>query len=85
MEVADLVLGVDAEIMTDDFIKFRQDGDVEFIFYRRSYREVLKFYQYCHAHHMDIYGLIDNGLAIKVTEENNPYKQYFHKLWNQEQ
>ena len=26
------------------------------------------------AHHFDYRGLIEKGLAIKVTEENNPYK-----------
>ena len=26
------------------------------------------------AHHFDYRGLIDDGLAIKVTDENNPYK-----------
>lgn len=26
------------------------------------------------AHHFDYRGLIDEGLAIEVTEENNPYK-----------
>ena len=27
------------------------------------------------AHHFDYRGLIDKGLAIEVTEENNPYKE----------
>ena len=27
------------------------------------------------AHHFDYRGLIGKGLAIEVTEENNPYKQ----------
>lgn len=26
------------------------------------------------AHHFDYRGLIDKGLAIEVTEDNNPYK-----------
>lgn len=26
-------------------------------------------------HHFDHRGLIEKGLAIKVTEENNPYKE----------
>ena len=26
------------------------------------------------AHHFDYHGLIERGLAIEVTEENNPYK-----------
>ena len=28
------------------------------------------------AHHFDYRGLIEKGLAIAVTEENNPYKPY---------
>jgi len=28
------------------------------------------------AHHFDYRGLIEKDLAIKVTEENNPYKEY---------
>ena len=27
------------------------------------------------AHHFDYRGLIEKGLAIEVTEENNPYKE----------
>ena len=29
---------------------------------------------YCLSHHFDYRGLIEKGLAIAVTEENNPYK-----------
>ena len=29
---------------------------------------------YLNSHHFDYRGLIEKGLAIKVTEENNPYK-----------
>lgn len=29
---------------------------------------------YLNAHHFDYRGLIEKGLAIAVTEENNPYK-----------
>lgn len=27
------------------------------------------------AHHFDYRGLIEKGLAIAITEENNPYKE----------
>ena len=27
------------------------------------------------SHHFDYRGLIERGLAIEVTEENNPYKE----------
>ena len=32
-------------------------------------------YDFCNAHHLDYRGLIEKGLAIAVTEENNPYKE----------
>lgn len=37
---------------------------------RYGYREV----DYYNEHHFDYRHLIDKGLAIEVTEENNPYK-----------
>jgi len=33
-----------------------------------------KLLDYLNAHHFDYNGLIEKGLAIEVTEENNPYK-----------
>ena len=30
---------------------------------------------YCLSHHFDYRGLIEKGLAIEVTENNNPYKE----------
>ena len=32
-----------------------------------------KCYDWLNAHHFDYRGLIEKGLAIEVTEENNPY------------
>ena len=37
------------------------------------YNEIAKI-DWLNAHHFDYRGLIDKGLAIEVTEENNPYK-----------
>jgi len=34
----------------------------------------LKSFDWLNAHHFDYRGLIERGLAIEVTEENNPYK-----------
>jgi len=39
-----------------------------------SYLELLAVFDWLNAHHFDYRGLIDKGLAIEVTEENNPYK-----------
>ena len=32
-------------------------------------------FDFFHSHHLDWRGLIHKGLAIEVTEENNPYKE----------
>ena len=32
-------------------------------------------FDWLNAHHFDYRGLIDKGLAIEVTKENNPYKE----------
>ena len=51
----------------EEFIKFRwttNDGEP------RMY----EWCDYANAHHFDYRGLIEKGLAIEVTEENNPYK-----------
>ena len=34
-----------------------------------------KGFDWFNAHHFDYRGLIEKGLAIAVTEENNPYKE----------
>lgn len=34
----------------------------------------LKSYDWLNAHHFDYRGLIEKGLAIAVTEDNNPYR-----------
>lgn len=39
------------------------------------HKDLYKLYDWLNAHHFDYRGLIEKGLAIEVTEENNPYKQ----------
>jgi hypothetical protein len=39
-----------------------------------TYCENWKWMDWMNAHHFDYRGLIEKGLAIAVTEENNPYK-----------
>jgi hypothetical protein len=34
-----------------------------------------KFIDWLNAHHFDYRGLIEKGLAIAITENNNPYKK----------
>ena len=36
--------------------------------------DIANFISWLDAHHFDYRGLIEKGLAIEVTEENNPYK-----------
>ena len=39
------------------------------------YEDYYKALDYLNAHHFDYRGLIERGLAIEVTEDNNPYKE----------
>ena len=42
----------------------------------RCYTQLtLESYDWLNAHHFDYRGLIEKGLAIEVTEDNNPYKE----------
>ena len=41
---------------------------------RFYFDEMFIVYEWLNAHHFDYRGLIEKGLAIKVTEDNNPYK-----------
>ena len=39
------------------------------------YSNTIKTFDWLNVHHFDYRGLIEKGLAIAVTEENNPYKE----------
>ena len=39
-----------------------------------TYLELQAVFDWLNAHYFDYRGLIEKGLAIEVTEENNPYK-----------
>ena len=53
--------------------KFEYEGIVIQCFDGTIYSTIEPF-DYLNAHHFDYRGLIEKGLAIEVTEENNPYK-----------
>lgn len=36
--------------------------------------EAGKILEFCYSHHLDCHRLIEDGLAIEVTKDNNPYK-----------
>ena len=55
---------------SNDWIKFRQNGDIEFIFNRRSWTDVKKMYDYLIQEGYDIGGLIRDGLAIEEENDN---------------
>lgn len=40
-----------------------------------THHKMVKLIDWLNAHHFDYRGLIEKGLAIAVTEDNNPYKQ----------
>ena len=47
------------------------DADDNVTYY---YFDTIESFDWLNTHHFDYRGLIDKGLAIEVTEENNPYK-----------
>ena len=62
------IIGYDVEIR-DDFLSLFSPS-----IKRVSYLELLAVFNWLNEHHFDYRGLIEKGLAIEVTENNNPYK-----------
>ena len=61
------------------FIGGQKPFDCDFSAYPTEYRfvyewDVVNYVNWLNTHHFDYRGLIEKGLAIEVTEENNPYK-----------
>ena len=63
------IIGYDVEVR-DDFLSLLSPS-----IKRVSYAELLAVFKWLNAHHFDFRGLIEKGLAIEVTKENNPYKE----------
>ena len=59
--------------MTDEEKK-EYDHRLECMFYDAMYDDAFAI-DWLNEHHFDYRGLIEKGLAIEVTEENNPYKE----------
>ena len=57
----------DIDEIYDSFIHFIERNLIDIA-------DIANFIDWLNAHHFDYRGLIKKGLAIKVTEENNPYK-----------
>ena len=52
----------------DDFIYLIERALIDIV-------DIVNFINWLNAHHFDYRNLIERGLAIEVTEENNPYKE----------
>jgi hypothetical protein len=63
------IIGYDVEVRNDFLSLFSPSIK------RLSYAELLAVFKWFNEHHFDYRGLIEKGLAIAVTEENNPYKE----------
>lgn len=62
------IIGKDVEIL-DDFIQIVDSSRKRFAFL-----ELQAVFDWLNAHHFDYRSLIEKGLAIEVTKENNPYE-----------
>ena len=67
------------KIMVEDLgldIRVKSNGEPYFINtdldILSNWKKVIKWLI---SHHFDVYGLIDDGIAIQITDDNNPYKQ----------
>lgn len=64
------------EILGDKCIfDFIGNGDIILKQGQFSQNKLAELYDYYNSIHVDYRGLIEKGLAVAVTEENNPYKQ----------
>jgi len=62
------------------FIGGQKPFDSDFSAYPKEHRfvyewDIVNYVNWLNSHHFDYRGLIKKGLAIEVTEENNPYKE----------
>lgn len=69
------ILHIDKDGNDEDWIKINDVHGIKFFFPTGKYVEdVAEAYDYLYSIHIDFRRLIHMGLAIEVTEENNPYK-----------
>lgn len=65
-EVFNAVLGSKEEAdKYGDWIKFRADGGIEFIFNRRSYKDVQKLYDWMYENNIDLNNLAEYNLTVE--------------------
>lgn len=65
----------DAEEVTSDSICFFEGGTLEEYVSQVGYSFCAELIDWLNERHFDYRGLIEKGLAIAITEENNPYKE----------
>ena len=71
------ILHIDKDGKDDDWIKINDVYGIKFFFPTGRWIEnVAEAYDYLNSIHIDYRGLIPKGLAIAVTEENNPYEKF---------
>ena len=69
------ILKIDKASNDNDWIKINDALGIKFFFPTGKWIEdVALAYDYLNSIHIDYRGLIEKGLAIAVTAENNPYK-----------
>ena len=65
-EIFNAVLGSQEEAdKCGDWIKFRCDGGIEFIFNRRSYKDVQRLYEWMYEHNIDLNNLAEYNLTTE--------------------
>ena len=68
------ILQIDKDGKDEDWIKINDVYGIKFFFPTGKWIEnVVEAYDYLYSIHIDFRGLIHKGLAVEVTEENNPY------------
>ncbi len=65
-------LGIRGMNLNSEGLKTFREGQASIVSTLPSYS---RHVDWMNRHHFDYRGLIEKGLAIEVTEENNPYKQ----------
>ena len=64
-----------SSITEDEMTCLADNTDFMYSFGVRYYDKTPEYYDFLNSHHFDYRGLIEKGLAIEVTKENNPYKE----------
>ena len=69
------ILRIDKDGKDEDWIKINECTGIKlFLSTGRYLEDIEELLDYLRSIHIDFNGLIDMGLAIEVTKENNPYQ-----------